>query len=102
MAATAAVLSSCYRTSCLLTLLAELNIYVGQLTSEQKKDSHIKHALAVQKAMLLGNYHALFALYKDAPSMAGYLMDHFVPRERLKALIVMSKAYVHSHGPSYD
>ncbi|KIY70771.1 hypothetical protein CYLTODRAFT_370451 [Cylindrobasidium torrendii FP15055 ss-10] len=72
---------------------SELNIYVGQLTNEQKQDIHIKHALAVQKAMLLGNYYALFALYKDAPSMAGYLMDHFVPRERLRALIVMSKAY---------
>jgi hypothetical protein len=40
----------------------------------------------------MGNYHAFFELYEKAPNMGAYIMDHFVDRERIKALIVITKA----------
>ncbi len=75
-------------------LSAELNLYVGQLTRQQKEDSVVQHALSVQRALTMGNYHSLFKLYMGAPKMGGYIMDHLIARERAKALIVISKASV--------
>jgi hypothetical protein len=54
----------------------------------------IAHAVAVQRAVSSGNYRAFFRLYLDAPKMSGYIMDHFRDRERVKALIVMTRSYV--------
>ncbi|KAJ7089661.1 SAC3/GANP/Nin1/mts3/eIF-3 p25 family-domain-containing protein [Mycena belliarum] len=71
----------------------ELNIYVGQLTPKQKADPAVQHALNVHRALAMGNYHALFGLYTSVPNMGAYIMDHFVPRERAKALMTMTKAY---------
>ncbi len=70
----------------------DLNLYVGQLTHEQKSEPAVTHALAVQRALAMGNYHALFDLYLNAPNMGAYIMDHFIDRERIKALMVMTKA----------
>ncbi|KAF8196723.1 SAC3/GANP/Nin1/mts3/eIF-3 p25 family-domain-containing protein [Mycena galopus ATCC 62051] len=72
---------------------SELNIYVGQLTPKQKADPAVQHALKVQRALAMGNYHALFGLYSSSPNMGAYIMDHFVARERAKALMVITKAY---------
>ena len=72
----------------------ELNLYVSQLTSQQKASLAGKHALAVQRSLALGNYHAFFEQYLNAPNMGAYIMDHFVDRERLRALFIMTKAYV--------
>jgi hypothetical protein len=70
----------------------ELNLYVGQLTPRQKMDPAVQHALRVQRALSMGNYHALFEMYLNAPNMGVYIMDHFIDRERAKALIIMTKA----------
>jgi hypothetical protein len=78
----------------LLVVLVELNLYVSQLTSGQKASLAVKHALAVQRALALGNYHAFFEQYLNAPNMGAYIMDHFVDRERLRALFIMTKACV--------
>jgi len=72
---------------------SELNLYVSQLTSKQKTSLAVKHALAVQRVLALGNYHAFFEQYLSAPNMGAYIMDHFVDRERLRALFIMTKAY---------
>jgi hypothetical protein len=40
----------------------------------------------------MGNYHALFEMYLNAPNMGAYIMDHFIDRERAKALLIMTKA----------
>jgi hypothetical protein len=72
---------------------SELNLYVGQLTPRQKMDPAVQHALRVQRALSMGNYHALFEMYLNAPNMGVYIMDHFIDRERAKALIIMTKAY---------
>ncbi|OSX64205.1 hypothetical protein POSPLADRAFT_1045307 [Postia placenta MAD-698-R-SB12] len=72
---------------------SDLNLYVGQLTDMQKADHAVRHALAVQRALAMGNYHSLFDLYMSAPNMGAYIMDHFISRERVRALIVMTRAY---------
>ncbi|KAJ3818422.1 SAC3/GANP/Nin1/mts3/eIF-3 p25 family-domain-containing protein [Lentinula raphanica] len=72
---------------------SELNLYVGQLTPKQKADPAVRHALDVQRSLSMGNYHALFLLYLNAPNMGAYIMDHFIPRERVKALMIITKAY---------
>jgi len=72
---------------------SELNLFVGQLTSKQKADPAVRHALRVQRALAMGNYHLLFDLYMTAPNMGAYIMDHFIERERMQALLVMTKAY---------
>ncbi|KAH9840209.1 SAC3/GANP/Nin1/mts3/eIF-3 p25 family-domain-containing protein [Rhodofomes roseus] len=72
---------------------SDLNLYVGQLTDKQKVDPAVRHALDVQRALAMGNYHRLFDLYLNAPNMGAYIMDHFIDRERTRALIVMTKAY---------
>lgn len=77
-----------------LPAVVELNLYVSQLTSKQKASTAVKHALAVQRALALGNYHAFFEQYLNAPNMGAYIIDHFVDRERLRALLIMTKAYV--------
>ncbi|KAI7899090.1 SAC3/GANP/Nin1/mts3/eIF-3 p25 family-domain-containing protein [Cokeromyces recurvatus] len=53
----------------------------------------IQHALLVRSCLAKGDYHKFFRLYEDAPNMSGYLMDQFVERIRIDALIVMCKAY---------
>ena len=73
-------------------LFADLNLLVGQLTSKQKSSQAIKHALDVQRALSINNYHAFFEFYSNAPNMGAYIMDHFVDRERTKALMIMTKA----------
>ena len=78
----------------LTVVLVELNLYVSQLTSKQKASLAVKHALAVQRSLALGNYHAFFEQYLNSPNMGAYIMDHFVDRERLRALFIMTRAYV--------
>ncbi|EJD48006.1 hypothetical protein AURDEDRAFT_113261 [Auricularia subglabra TFB-10046 SS5] len=72
---------------------SEMNRLIGQLTPEQKAAEPVRHALQVQRAVASGNYHALFVLFNQAPNMGGYIMDHFVIRERVQALIRMGVAY---------
>ncbi|KAK7445434.1 hypothetical protein VKT23_014853 [Stygiomarasmius scandens] len=72
---------------------SELNLYVGQLTPKQKADPAVRHALDVQRTLAMGNYHALFLLYLNAPNMGAYIMDHFIDRERVRAMMVITRAY---------
>jgi hypothetical protein len=44
----------------------------------------------------MGNYHSLFEAYMAAPNMGAYIMDHFIDRERVKALMVITKVSVSS------
>ncbi|KAL9550454.1 hypothetical protein PS6_005531 [Mucor atramentarius] len=53
----------------------------------------VQHALMVRSALAKGNYHKFFRLYETAPNMGGYLLDQFVGRKRIDALIVICKAY---------
>ncbi|OTB06292.1 hypothetical protein M426DRAFT_9779 [Hypoxylon sp. CI-4A] len=70
-----------------------LNDAIADLTTAEKEERAIKHALNVRSALALGNYHKFFQLYLDVPNMGAYLMDMFVKRERLAALANMCKAF---------
>lgn len=67
---------------------------LSQLTPEEKADSGVAHALEVARSLATSNYTKFFRLFLEAPAMSGYIMDHFVERERAQALAVMSKAWV--------
>ena len=69
-----------------------LNDVLADLTTVEKEEHAIKHALDVRSSLALGNYHRFFRLYLDTPNMGAYLMDMFVVRERLAALSNMCKA----------
>ena len=66
-----------------------------EMTSDLKSTPCVVHALQVWTACSLGNYHQFFKLYKSAPNLSGRLMDLFVGKERKKALLTMTKAYVY-------
>ncbi|ORX49268.1 hypothetical protein BCR36DRAFT_397871 [Piromyces finnis] len=73
----------------------DINALISELTPQQKENPGIKHSLEVRSAVANGNYHKFFELYAYPPdNMAIYLMDHFVERERIKALKVMTKSYL--------
>ncbi|KAI8098809.1 SAC3/GANP/Nin1/mts3/eIF-3 p25 family-domain-containing protein [Halteromyces radiatus] len=73
---------------------ADINSLLGEI---KKKGNHqsecVNHALQVRSAIATGNYHRLFKLYEEAPNMGGYLMDQFIERERIQALIILCKSY---------
>jgi SAC3 family protein LENG8/THP3 len=69
----------------------EVNSLMTELEDKHKQDPAVRHALRVRSALVTGNYHRLFKLYDDAPNMNAYIMDHFVERERVKALHVIAK-----------
>jgi hypothetical protein len=81
-----------YPSVLLITLPAEMNLLMAQLTPEMKSADFVRHALEVQAALVANNYHKLFDLYLKAPNMGGYIMDHMLARERVSALITMTKA----------
>lgn len=70
-----------------------LNDTLADLTTAEKEERPIKHALNVRSSLALGNYHRFFQLYMDTPNMGAYLMDMFVGRERLAAICNICKAY---------
>ncbi|ANB14858.1 Thp3p [Sugiyamaella lignohabitans] len=74
---------------------AEIGHLLRELSGNEPalKDAGVAHALLVDKAMTRKNYHQLFRLYTEAPKMGGYVMDSFIPRERLSALAAMCTAY---------
>jgi len=72
---------------------SELNRLIGELTAERKAIEAIRHALNVSTALSTNNYHSLFQLFNKAPNMGAYIMDHFIPRSRVQALVIMCKAY---------
>ncbi|KAL7275893.1 hypothetical protein RUND412_001136 [Rhizina undulata] len=72
---------------------ADMNDLLANLTPADKKDDAIRHALTVRSVLASGNYHKLFRLYLEAPSMGGYLMDSFICRERMAAMCTICKAY---------
>jgi SAC3 family protein LENG8/THP3 len=57
------------------------------------KNLEISHALKVMKAINANNYFEFFNLYKIAPNMGSYLIEPFLPRLRIKALLVCATGY---------
>lgn len=69
-----------------------LNDTLLDLTTAEKKERPIRHALDVRSSLALGNYHRFFQLYMDTPNMGAYLMDMFIVRERLAAMCNICRA----------
>ncbi|KAJ1954044.1 hypothetical protein EC988_002646, partial [Linderina pennispora] len=70
-----------------------LNEALATMTEKERFSSEVDHALRVRAAWASGNYHRFFELYRIAPNMGVFLMDHFADRERCAALRTMCKAY---------
>lgn len=77
----------------------DLNILFSTLTPQQKSQPDIRHAIDVQSAIAANNYHQFFDLFLKAPNMGGYILDHMIERERVSALVIMTKAYVSLSSP---
>ena len=73
---------------------ADLANVMASLSSQSCKHPAVAHALSMQKAWALSNYHRFFRLYARTPNMGAYLLDKFVMRERIASLKIMMKAYV--------
>ena len=67
-------------------LAEEIKLLEHELTTELPAE--------IKKAVALGDFARLAALAASAPNMGGFLMDHFLPRERAIALVAMCKACV--------
>jgi hypothetical protein len=55
--------------------------------------AYVQHALRVISALRSGQYLSYYAAYADAPRMAPYLLDHWLPRVRSGALRALLAAY---------
>ncbi len=53
----------------------------------------VKHALQIRSSLSNGDYNTFFHLTHTAPYMSGYLIDQFLPKERLKTFYKLVKAY---------
>ncbi|WRT66763.1 uncharacterized protein IL334_003726 [Kwoniella shivajii] len=73
---------------------SDMAALLAQLTAGEKSDPGVKHALDVHAALATSNYVRFFRLFATAPNMSGYIMDHFVERERIAALAIMSKGFM--------
>ncbi|CEP18177.1 hypothetical protein [Parasitella parasitica] len=71
---------------------ADVNSTMADLTAEHKQNPFVQHALNVRSSLATANYHRFFVLYKNAPNMGGYLMDHFCERERVHSMIILCKS----------
>ena len=78
----------------LLNCKTELNTALADLTTAEKADPAIKHAISIQSALALSNYHTFFKLYLIEFNMSRHLLDLFVQRERVQALKAMVKSWV--------
>lgn len=69
---------------------------MASLTSEEKSDECVSHALEVRSSWALANFRRFFRLYNQAPRMSAHLISWFADRERKIALKTLIKAYVFS------
>ncbi|KAI7756091.1 hypothetical protein M8C21_006506 [Ambrosia artemisiifolia] len=66
---------------------------MSRLSVEARKDTGVKHALAVRAAVSSGNYVLFFKLYKNAPNLNTCLMDLYVEKMRYAAVKCMTRSY---------
>ncbi|WFD28059.1 hypothetical protein MNAN1_003067 [Malassezia nana] len=69
----------------------DVHALMAEMTPQDKQEPGVRHALQVRAAMRAGNYAAFFQLYNTAPHMNARVMDHFVERERVQALLILAR-----------
>lgn len=72
---------------------SEINATMRELGKEQKEHPYVQHALAVRSALANGDYHSFFKLYRQAPLLGSHLIDCFLDRERVAAMMIICKGY---------
>ncbi|KAI9629155.1 hypothetical protein KEM48_011001 [Puccinia striiformis f. sp. tritici PST-130] len=70
---------------------SELNELLSSIPDSHKEARCVQHALQVRFAVSTANYRRFFKLFCEAPMMAGFLMDRFIERERIRALAIMAR-----------
>nr|CAG4649230.1 EOG090X0431 [Scapholeberis mucronata]SVE93540.1 EOG090X0431 [Scapholeberis mucronata] len=71
----------------------DLTTTMASLSSIEKTDECVAHALEVRSSWALANFRRFFRLYNQAPRMSAHLMSWFADRERKVALKTLIKAY---------
>ncbi|KAL5279297.1 LENG8 family protein [Megaselia abdita] len=69
----------------------DITTVLRSLSTSERENPTIAHALKVRSAWAFGNYCLFFKLYKEAELMAGFLMDWFLERERKSTLKTIVK-----------
>ena len=67
----------------------ELPTILKGVTLKDKQNSFIQHSLKVRAAVDDNNYVSFFKLYLNAPNMGAYIMDSFVEKLRIQALLTI-------------
>jgi len=78
---------------------SDITAFLAELSQDEAADSAVLHALQVREAIALSNYHKLFKLYQTVPNKGIYLMNLFIPTQRISALQVITKAYKPTNVP---
>jgi hypothetical protein len=64
------------------------------LTTEDKKNEPMQHALKIRDSLAQGNYARFFKLYRNAPNMGSSLIDVFIDKIRIVALQKLTVGYL--------
>ena len=65
-----------------------------QLSSEEKQQEPMMHALKVRIALSQGNYCRFFKLYREAPNSGASLIDVFIDKIRILSLRNLAIGYI--------
>lgn len=69
----------------------DVHALMAEMSPADKAAPPVRHALQVRTALRAGNYAAFFRLYHAAPNLNARIMDHFVDRERVNALLILAR-----------
>ncbi|XP_018495684.2 leukocyte receptor cluster member 8 [Galendromus occidentalis] len=73
--------------------VTDINDTVTTLTSVERKDPVISHAVRVISAWNTRNFNRLFKLFRSAPRMSPYVMEWCLDKERIAAYKALVKAF---------
>lgn len=64
------------------------------LTTEEKKQEQVAHALKIRNALVQCNYGRFFKLYQSAPGKASALIDVFIDKIRIQCLQKLTVGFI--------
>lgn len=74
---------------------SELIRVMGELTDDLKNSSKVKLALSIRSSVASNDYYTFFSLRikLSDDDLAGKLIDQFIDKERIKAMMIVCKSY---------